>query len=369
MGVILLLTFGGMCGTIITKNVIEGVLMSKILLSSNKKQYKANLHCHSIRSDGKLTPEELKAHYKANGYDIRAITDHCNPKDHSALNDEEFMLLTGYEAYIRPSEEGRYNAFAPEVHLNLFAKEPTNEKLVCYNEKYTKYVPKEEHSSLCRVGTEEPRKYTTEYVNQFIKTAKENGYLVAYNHPVWSMETEERILSYEGLFSLEMYNTSSYVGNNLESGEQIYDIMMRHGWRIGCHAGDDNHNGSPIGSPYDDSCGWYTVILADELEYGSVIEALENREFYASNGPRFKEISISDTEEGKRVHVECTPASKAFMYYGSKAPKHIRLPDGETNTSFDFVVHPKAEYVRVSVYDEKGNVANSRGFFRDEWDV
>ena len=30
------------------------------LISPHKKQYKANLHCHSTSSDGRKTPEELK---------------------------------------------------------------------------------------------------------------------------------------------------------------------------------------------------------------------------------------------------------------------------------------------------------------------
>ena len=53
-------------------------MATKILLSKDKKQYKANLHSHSNLSDGKLSPTEMKELYKANGYDILAITDHCD---------------------------------------------------------------------------------------------------------------------------------------------------------------------------------------------------------------------------------------------------------------------------------------------------
>ena len=42
--------------------------MKRILLTSDKNYYKANLHCHSTNSDGKMTPEEVKNYYKANGY-------------------------------------------------------------------------------------------------------------------------------------------------------------------------------------------------------------------------------------------------------------------------------------------------------------
>jgi len=69
------------------------------------------LHCRSTRLDGALTPEALKNLYKGNAYDILVITDHCNPKNHSALNDDNFLFLTGYEADIRPDPNGRYNIF------------------------------------------------------------------------------------------------------------------------------------------------------------------------------------------------------------------------------------------------------------------
>ena len=344
-------------------------MADKILLSADKKQYKANMHCHSTLSDGKLTPDVLKEIYKDHGYSILAITDHCVPKSHTELSDDDFMLLTGYEAYIRPDSKGTYNAYAPEVHLNLFAKDPSNETLICYNRGYTKYIPAEKHGELCRAGDERQREFTVEYINEFIKTAIDNGYLVAYNHPFWSMDDEARILSYKNLLSLELYNTGSYIANNIENAEMLYDVMLRHGIHLGCHAGDDNHNSKPLDSPYSDSFGFFTMILADSLEYSSVIKALEEKNFYASSGPRIDEIRIvNDEEKGKLVRVKCSPATKIFMYFGSKSPRHIRLPKGECAESFDLTLPADAKYVRISVYDADGNVANSRGFFPEEWD-
>ena len=257
------------------------------------------------------------------------------------------------------------NKFKPEIHLNLFAKEPDNETIICYNKASTKYMPEELHGIIKRAGTERRREYSVDYVNEFIKTANDNGYLVAYNHPGWSMEDEERILLYENLFSLEMYNTSSFVTNNLENGEVLYDKMLRRGMRIGCHAGDDNHNKHPFDSPYNDSCGWYTVFLADKLEYSSIISAMNNKDFYASNGPEFHELSIIDNET---LHIECSPASKVFLYYGTiKSSASIRLPKGEMRSSFDIRIPSDAKFVRVTIYDDEGHVANSRGYFPDEW--
>ena len=340
------------------------------LLSKEQKQFRANLHCHSTNSDGKLTPEQLRDAYRERGYDVLAITDHCIPCAHNDLTTDDFLMLTGYEAYIRPHPLGKHNAFKPEVHLNLFARDPENETLICYNAPYIKYLPVEEHDKLKRAGSERQREFTTEYINEFIATAKENGYIVSYNHPYWSMESEAQILSYEGCFSLEMYNTSSFTLNHIEGAEALYDTMLRKGKRMGCHAGDDNHNKAPFDSRHSDSFGWYTMILADELEYGKVFDSLASQNCYASNGPRINEIRVYDTEEGKKVHVECSPASDIFVFFGSKSPKHALVEDNEEPiTSFDFDLHPKAKFIRVSVYDKEGRVANSRGYFPDEWTV
>ena len=344
-------------------------MADKILLTARKNQYKANMHCHSTLSDGRLTPETLKEIYKDHGYSILAITDHCVPKSHSHMSDDDFLMLTGYEAYIRPDSLGNYNPYAPEVHLNLFARDPKNETLICYNRGYTKYIPFEKHGELCRAGDERQREYTVEYINEFIQTAIDNGYLVAYNHPFWSMDSEARILSYENLLSLELYNTGSYMLNNIENAEPLYDVMLRNGMRLGCHAGDDNHNTKPLDGPYSDSFGFFTMILADSLEYDSIIKALDEKNFYASSGPRINEIRISDNDEGgKTVKVKCSPATKIFMYFGSKSPRHIRLPKGECAEYFEMSLPAEARYIRISVYDEEGNVANSRGFFSDEWE-
>ena len=340
--------------------------METILLSAEKKQYKANLHCHSTLSGGKLTPEQLKEAYKAKGYDILAITDHCRPCDHTAMSEEGFLMLTGYEAYIRPTD-GKSCPYRGEVHLNLFSRDPHNLKYICYNQGFCKYLPVEEHGTLDRVGSERPREYTTEYVNEFIRTAIENGYMVSYNHPFWSMESEERILSYENCFSLEMYNTGSFRLNHFENGEGIYDVMLRRGMHIGCHGGDDNHNKEPLDDPDSDSFLAHTRILADSLEYGAIIDALDRKEFYASTGPQIHEIAVYDTEEGKRVRVKCSPVKGIYLFMGSKSVKHVTAPRGEFITEADLPLAKKARFIRISVHDGEGGAANSRGFFPEEW--
>ena len=337
--------------------------MKKYLISPNKKQYKANLHCHSILSDGKKTPEELKEMYKAHGYSVLAITDHERPFEHQKLSDEDFIMLTGYECYIRPDPDANYDIYNKEIHLNLFARDPKNVGFVCYNEHYAKYLRRDGAlDGVVKVGSERAREYSVEYINDYIRTAKENGYIVGYNHPYWSMEDEATILSYEGLFSFEICNYGSYVMNNIDYCGALYDKMLSRGKHIFCHAADDNHNSRPEGHPNFDSFGAFTMIMPEEFSYDGVFNAMEKGEMYASMGPTFKEVSV----EGNKVHIECSDVSHIFMYMGSKLPRFLHAMPGEKLNSADFVIDEKAKYIRISIRDEKGCWADTRGFFTEE---
>ena len=332
------------------------------LISPDKKQYKANLHCHSILSDGARTPEELKEMYRSHGYDILAITDHERPFRHTALSEKDFLMLTGYECYIRP--DPKYDAYAEETHLNLFAKAPSNIKMICFNDNYSRYLKRDNAvSDLVRVGDERPREYSPSYINEYIRTAREHGYLVAYNHPYWSMESEEAILSYEGIFSIEMCNYSSYVLNGLDYSGALYDKMLCRGKRVFCHGSDDNHNQYPEGHVLSDSFGSFTMISPEEFTYAGVIEAMEKGDTYASMGPLFRRVSV----DGDTVRVECSAVSHAYLYTGSKSPAHFHAEKGESFTSVEFKLDPRARYIRVSVRDSEGRWADTRGFFPEEF--
>ena len=74
--------------------------MKKYLLPESGNFYKANLHCHTTFSDGRLTPAEVKELYKSLGYSIVAYTDHDILIPHDELNDGEFLALHGFEMEI-----------------------------------------------------------------------------------------------------------------------------------------------------------------------------------------------------------------------------------------------------------------------------
>lgn len=333
------------------------------LIKRGAPQYKVNLHSHSNLSDGKLSPEELVRIYKEHGYSALAITDHERPADHSALGDESFILLTGYEVYIRPSKECVYDIYSPEIHFNLIAKEPHNVSYVNYNPQYCKYLPRSEHHTLVKVGSEAQREYSPEYINGFVRTAKDFGYICTYNHPVWSLEEHEQIVRYEGFFSMEMCNYGAYIANAAEYNAALYDRLCRMGKRIACHSADDNHNVHPIDSPKCDSFGGFAMVMADELSYGALIKALEEHSFYSSMGPKIHELTI----ENGVAHIVTDPVKGLYMYSGSKKTKYT-LAEGDTLTEASFEIAKDAPYVRFTARDSHGRAADTRAFFRDEFD-
>ena len=125
-------------------------------------QFKANLHSHSNLSDGSLTPEAMAEAYKSRGYSVLAITDHEAPYDHTHLSTSDFLMLTGYEAYIRPSSNCQLDAYGPEIHLNLLAKEPHNTCFVAYDPNFCKYMPHALAESREQAGNLGPRRYERE---------------------------------------------------------------------------------------------------------------------------------------------------------------------------------------------------------------
>lgn len=328
------------------------------LIDPGKKQFKANLHCHSTHSDGKLTPQELKDAYKAHGYSVLCITDHEATNDFTHMTEPDFLMLTGYEAYIRPAYQ--FDPFCGEVHLNLFARDPHNTGIVYFHPTVSRYLSEEQKSAVVKIGPLVEREYTTEFVNSFIRCAKENGYIVAYNHPVWSQETQERIASYEGFFSMEICNWSSMNAcARQEYNLDLYHKLLRSGKRIFAHSTDDNHNKYPFDHQSNDSFGGFAMILADKLEYGEIFSAMEAGEMYSSMGPVFHWISL----EGNQVQVSCSDVVEIALHCGSKTAAHLRAEPGKTISGATLEIRPGAEFIQVSITDKDGKHADTRGFF------
>lgn len=95
------------------------------LLPRSGSFYKANLHCHTVNSDGHWTPEQVKAEYQKRGYSIVAYTDHRHYGWYPELMDDTFVPLAAYEGdlnepFRKPGDFQRVRTY----HLNFYDTDP-----------------------------------------------------------------------------------------------------------------------------------------------------------------------------------------------------------------------------------------------------
>lgn len=332
------------------------------LLTPGVNTYKANLHCHTTMSDGSMTPEEIKAHYQAHGYSIVAFTDHELLMNHSRLTDEAFLALTGYE--IAVNEQGPSRSFADRktTHLNLIASRPDNLTHICYDPAVVWRDPNGIKDSVSTAGGIVPREDGPAFLNRIIREANENGFLVTYNHPVWSLVQDADYLPLEGLFGIEIYNTGC-VREGFTDSTEPYDLFLRQGKRLKCLATDDNHDRFPYGHPRHDSLGGWVVVHAARLDYATVFNALQRGDFYSSTGPAIHELRVEDGV----LYVACSPARKITVNSSGRSALVNFANPGESLVSAEFKLGGNLyDYIRVTVEDASGEKAWSNAVFLDE---
>ncbi len=305
--------------------------MRTYLFKPENNFYKANMHCHTTCSDGKRTPEEVKADYKAMGYNIVAFTDHRVVVPHPELNDENFLALTASE----------FDCNEPDVawpstrtyHLNFYSKDPNR----------TEFIP------FTRV-------HSVEGINKVIADAKAAGFLAQYNHPRWSCQQPQDFLGLKGLDFIEIYNHGGQIGEVFDGdAEYEYGLYCHYGAETGVAitAGDDNHTPAEQG-------GGFTMISAEKLEYKAVMEALERGDCYASRGPLFKEVYV----ENDVLHIECTAVKGAAVLQNIRIGRTVWSQDGENSlTHIEFPLNPNRKYFRIVLEDAHGKRAWTRTYY------
>ena len=326
-----------------------------ILFGKNKRFYKANLHCHSTKSDGGSTVERIKEIYKKNGYSVVAFTDHDAIYSNSHLNDEDFLAITAFELSIKedPYSSTLVSHKMKCAHFNLFALDENNLITPCYSPIYDKY--KTEWSNQVKYDGIYERKLTAECINDIIKTAHEKGFLICLNHPSWSLLDATDYLEYEGLDMVEILNYGCRLLGHSDD-ENVLDVMARHGKAPYCVAADDAHSGKSLGEHGSDSLGGWVMIDSPALEYGQIMNSLKNGDFYASTGPEIYSIAREDN----KVTVKCSDALSVYLSTDSRCRKQALAPKEECINEATFELVGVFDKFRVIVEDKYGKRAYSQ---------
>lgn len=317
------------------------------LLKKNGKFYKANLHCHTTLSDGKMTPEQVRDYYKSNGYSIVAFTDHSKYAWYPELQTDEFLPIAGFEAAFTCLDPENKPLKYHLCHINFLARDP--EKSVYEPENFT---------------------YDVGVINRYIKKMKKNGWMCTLNHPGWSLQTSEEINKLDGLNGFEVYNHGSQVLDNNGEYQAYYALYLNQGGRAFAVATDDNHCGfdeQGIIGPANDTLGGYISISMPELTYENFIDAFENGRFYASTGVEIKELYIDEDEDV--LILSCSPVKQVIVKGIHTIPAirlngysddftHVKIPMSE--------IRGKEPFFRLELRTTDGRTAYSQPYYFED---
>ena len=307
--------------------------------------YKGNLHSHTVNSDGCLTPEESVELFRRHGYSFLCLSDHDVYTDYTeTFNCEDFIILPGLEASaILYEKEG--SPLRKKVH-HMQAILGTEE--MRRQAKLPLYKHKEIHPVDKYYGDWDGKQAAQKLADDM----RDRGFLVTYNHPVWSRVRVEEFMDIEGIWALEIFNYNTVNESGTGYDESSWDIMLREGKQIFAFASDDNHNEGL----FDDACGGYIVVKAPELTHEAILQAMIAGNYYSSAGPEIYDWGIRD---GK-AYVKCSPVYRIDFIAGNCINDGIsRLCDSyeETMDGAEFQLKGHEEYVRVKCTDKYGRTA------------
>lgn len=272
------------------------------------KWYKANLHAHTTQSDGKLSPAEVAIHYRRQGYDVLAITDHEKVTPVAEYCASDFLCLEGLEIGSGSSESGGNFHI---VGLGL------------------------------PVGFDDRPNDHPQSTLDAIAAAGGIGFIA---HPYWSCLVAHDLLGLRNCLGIELIN----YGCEIEIGKGVStvhweDLLVRGERYLGLGV-DDGHR-----------CGWdfyggFTMIKAEELDREAIFAALRAGRFYASQGPLIHDLQVTD----EAIRVECTPAAAINFFANNQQGWCIQKEDRPALTGARYLRTGRERYVRVEIVSETG---------------
>lgn len=291
--------------------------------------YKGNTHTHTSESDGDSSPDDVTRWYAERDYNFLVLSDHNLQTPIEKLSATygvagRFMLMRGEE--VTTSFEGK------AIHVNgLDAKSAIGRQS----------------------GTS-----VFEILQKSVDAIRRQSGVPHINHPnfQWSL-TAEQLQQVKGNTLFEVYNGHPMV-NNLGGGgvpgvEAAWDAILSNGVVLYGIAVDDAHY---FKQPWNRELSLpgraWIVVRAMRLEAGSILDAMERGDFYASTGVVLDDVQVTKTS----LTVVVRP-SKFAKYRIQFIGRHGALLHEALDTSASYTFKGSEGYVRAKVLESNGQVA------------
>ena len=236
---------------------------------------KGDLHSHSFRSDGQLDPSALAGHYREQGYDFQALTDHNRYYPGGEIDETYEGVHTGLT-----------RVYGEEVHappsivhiVHVGGKSSVADLYVHHREAYDREV--EQYRQ--KIPADLPEKYRERYALAMWATDKihEAGGLAIFPHPFWRPGASKmhnvcsefaRILLKSGMFdAYELVGGMGQVGNN--ESVAMWNDLRAEGLRLPVVGSSDVH-GLEKSNEFPHL---FTICFAQEKTNDAIIDAVRN---------------------------------------------------------------------------------------------
>jgi hypothetical protein len=280
--------------------------------------WRGNLHTHSDRSDGALSPDEVIRLYQEAGYDFVAVTDHFRAKygfpltDTRGLRRPTFTTVLGAELHAPRTElSSEWHIIALGLPLGFAPPDPAE------------------------TGPELARR------------ARAAGAFIGMAHPAASLLTLADAESLDAAHAVEVYNALS-AGEDRGDSWHISDLLLARGHRLGAYAADDAHF-QPQDPP---GCAAWVQVRAESLNPDALLAALKAGHYYSSTGPEIHHIGL----DGGEITIRTSPASRVLVTGGAPG-KEVRTGDALTECSLPLDAFSSSAYIRVTIVDATGQRA------------
>ncbi len=289
--------------------------------------YRGNIHTHSTKSDGRLSPETVCQFYKDMGYDFLAITDHFMERfkypitDTSPYQTDRFTTIFGAELHAGETSTGElWHILAVGLPLDFAPNLPD------------------------------------ETGAQIAARALEAGAFVAAAHPAWYNLTEEDVISLGGVHAIETINGISADHNDKIDSWYMLDVMLARGYRYTACATDDAH----FKDQHNDRVRGWVWVKSETLTPDAILMALKRGDYYSSTGPQIHDLQITP----QNVTIRCSPADSIFVT-GKGARSVFKHGKGMIEAELD-IRNLGSPYCRVTVRDRDGGRAWSNPVWFEE---
>jgi hypothetical protein len=324
--------------------------------------FRGNLHTHSNGSDGGLSPAEVCAAYRRQGYDFLAITDHFMPEfdypvtDTRAYRTDDFTTLLGAELHAPALTNG-------QVWHILGVGLPAD------------FAP----PAGGETGAE------------LAERAVASGAFVGLAHPAWYGATIDDLNAIPHAHAIEVYNEVCAALTDRPESWYHVDQLLAAGRRVTAFGADDAHfrdftdiigsingdgpepetyaatlpgaTGSGSGDTYPAGFSAWVWVYAERNDPEAIVESLKQGGYYTSQGPRIHDVSIS--ADRREIIVSTSPAVSVYLTGSparfTSAANHARQITRATFPLTGF----HGSYCRVTVVDAAGKRAWSNPIWLD----